>query len=217
MTNSKLIFDLIASGDEDITKSYLSSMISEKAKERLVEEKEKSGGSTESAEIKADSEKDEITLDPEFQKEFFLKTFEYKGKIITLKKVGMGASAPVSAYVDGKRKDIFLSLKQARRGIKKIIDIEDSVKTPTPEGSEIEGQPPTVESLKQSDENGVILVHEDWSVSFLNHNEVSDLLEIHSRLNKKNKDNFEDKLSKSQESASDMLHYFQERIKRDLL
>mgnify|MGYP005993245355 FL=1 len=217
MTNSKLIFDLIENGDENITKSYLISMLSERAKERLEEEKEKSSGSAESAEIKADSEKDEITLDPEFQKEFFLKTFEYKGKIITLKKVGMGASAPVSAYIDGKRKDIFLSLKQARRGIKKIIDIEDSLKTPTPEGSKIEGQPPTVESLKNSDENGVTLVHEDWSVSFLSHNEVSDLLEIHSRLNKKNKDNFEDKLSKSQESASDMLHYFQERIKRDLI
>jgi hypothetical protein len=150
MTNSKLIFDLIENGDENITKSYITSMICEKAKARLDEEKEKESGSTESAEIKADSEKDEITLDPEFQKEFFLKTFEYKGKIITLKKVGMGASAPVSAYVDGKRKDIFLSLKQARKGIKNI-------------------------------------------------------------------DNFEDKLSKSQESASDMLHYFQERIKRDLL
>jgi transcriptional regulator len=217
MTNSKLIFDLIENGDENITKSYITSMICEKAKARLDEEKEKESGSTESAEIKADSEKDEITLDPEFQKEFFLKTFEYKGKIITLKKVGMGASAPVSAYVDGKRKDIFLSLKQARKGIKNIIDIEDRVKTPEPKGEEIEGQPPTIESLKNSDEYGIAIVHEDWTVSFLSHDEVSDLLEIHSRLNKKNKDNFEDKLSKSQESASDMLHYFQERIKRDLL
>jgi hypothetical protein len=72
MTNSKLIFDLIENGDENITKSYITSMICEKAKARLDEEKEKESGSTESAEIKADSEKDEITLDPEFQKEFFL-------------------------------------------------------------------------------------------------------------------------------------------------
>ena len=90
-------------------------------------------------------------------------------------------------------------------------------KTPEPKGEEIEGQPPTVESLKNSDENGIAIVHEDWTVSFLSHDEVSDLLEIHSRLNKKNKDNFEDKLSKSQESASDMLHYFQERIKGSLM
>ena len=66
-----------------------------------------------------------MALDPEFQKEFFLKRFEYKGEVVTLKKVGMGASAPVSAYVDGKRKDIFLTLKQARKGIKNIIDLEE--------------------------------------------------------------------------------------------
>ena len=225
MSKSKLLFDLVENGDPSTAKSYLTAMMAEKASLRIEEEKKKEpeNDSTASAEIKADTEKDEITLDPEFQKEFFLKTFEYKGKIITLKKVGMGASAPVSAYVDGKRKDIFLSLKQARKGIKQIIDIEQpkTPTEPTPEETtsveEVDGYPPTVDSLRNSDEFGIALVHEDTTVSFLDHNEINDLLEIHSRLNKKNKDNFEDRLSKSQESASDMLHYFQERIKRNLV
>ena len=88
MTNSKLIFDLIENGEENITKSYLTSMICEKAKARLDEEKEEGKWFYQSLpKSKQIQRKDEITLDPEFQKEFFLKTFEYKGKIITLKKL----------------------------------------------------------------------------------------------------------------------------------
>ena len=78
-------------------------------------------------------------------------------------------------------------------------------------GEKIEGQP-TIESLKNSDEKTIAIVHEDWTVSFLSHGEVSDLLEIHSRLNKKNKDNFEDKL-KVTGICLDMLHYFKKGLK----
>ena len=57
---------------------------------------------------KAEADAEDITLDPNFQKEFFLDTFEYKGKVITLKKIGTGNNVPVSAYVDGKRTEVFL-------------------------------------------------------------------------------------------------------------
>ena len=77
-------------------------MNEEAAPTRAETEKDEAEASKASAE--ADSEMDKIALDPEFQKEFFLSTFDYDGKVITLKKVGMGASAPVSAYIDGKRK-----------------------------------------------------------------------------------------------------------------
>ena len=92
---------------------------------------ERSRKKAEKAEADSQGDKDDQTLPrlsiQNFKKNFTSKSFEYKGKVITLKKVGMGASAPVSAYVDGKRKDIFLTLKQARKGIKKIIDIEDKM------------------------------------------------------------------------------------------
>ena len=115
------------------------------------------------AETSEEGDKEDVTLDPEFQKEFFLNTFEYKGKVITLKKVGMGASAPVSAYVDGKRKDIFLTLKQARKGIKKIIDMEEKRKEPVKESF----VSATISELETIDESGASVVFADDSIAFL--------------------------------------------------
>ena len=123
---------LIENAPDQIVKTYLDSLLASKTI-NLIEEAEESRPEKKEAEATEEGDKDDITLDPEFQKEFFLKTFEYKDKVITLKKVGMGASAPVSAYVDGKRKDIFLTLKQARKGIKKIIDMEEKRKEPVKE------------------------------------------------------------------------------------
>ena len=174
-------------------------------------ETEKDEAEASKASAEADSEMDKIALDPEFQKEFFLSTFDYDGKVITLKKVGMGASAPVSAYVDGKRKDIFLTLKQAKRGIKKIIDIENKM------ASQKEAQPATVESLQSSDTDGVVLIHEDNSMSYFTFEQASQALEIHKRLNKKNQVSFEKTLNSSEKEATNMIHYFQERLKRDLV
>ena len=123
----------------------------------------------------------------------------------------MGASAPVSAYIDGKRKDIFLTLKQAKRGIKKIIDIENKM------ASQKEAQPATVESLQSSDTDGVVLIHEDNSMSYFTFEQASQALEIHKRLNKKNQVSFEKTLNSSEKEATNMIHYFQERLKRDLV
>ena len=120
----------------------------------LIEEAEESRPEKKEAEASEEGDKDDITLDPEFQKEFFLNTFEYKDKVITLKKVGMGASAPVSAYVDGKRKDIFLTLKQARKGIKKIIDMEEKRKEPVKESF----VSATISELETIDESGASVV-----------------------------------------------------------
>ena len=112
---------LIENAPDQIVKTYLDSLLASKTIS-LIEEAEESRPEKKEAEASEEGDKDDITLDPEFQKEFFLNTFEYKDKVITLKKVGMGASAPVSAYVDGKRAELFMSQKQAEREIKKLID-----------------------------------------------------------------------------------------------
>jgi ribosomal protein L21E len=211
MSEAKNAIDLIENAPDKDAKSFISSLLASKAITRINERKfeideEANRPKVETEKVAAEGDKEDIALDPEFQKEFFLKTFDYKGKVITLKKVGMGASAPVSAYVDGKRKDIFLTLKQARKGIKTIIDLEDKMK------SGEEPQPATVESLQNASLDGAFLIHEDDSKSFLSFDEVSETLEIYNRLNNTNKDAFEKKLRSSEEDATDMIQFFQERL-----
>jgi ribosomal protein L21E len=211
MSEAKNAIDLIENAPDKDAKSFISSLLASKAITRINKRKfeideEANRPKVETEKVAAEGDKEDIALDPEFQKEFFLKTFDYKGKVITLKKVGMGASAPVSAYVDGKRKDIFLTLKQARKGIKTIIDLEDKMK------SGEEPQPATVESLQNASLDGAFLIHEDDSKSFLSFDEVSETLEIYNRLNNTNKDAFEKKLRSSEEDATDMIQFFQERL-----
>ncbi len=211
MSEAKNAIDLIENAPDKDAKSFISSLLASKAITRINERKfeideEADRPKDETEKATAEGDKEDMALDPEFQKEFFLKAFEYKGKVITLKKVGMGASAPVSAYVDGKRKDIFLTLKQARKGIKTIIDLEDKMK------SGEEPQPATVESLQNASLEGAFLIHEDNSKSFLSFDEVSETLEIYNRLNNTNKDAFEKKLRSSEEDATDMIQFFQERL-----
>ena len=221
MKDTRNFIDLLENAPDKVSSTFLKSLLSTKALDfvdahrQIVKEEaaetnpELQAAQTDKAE--ADADKADPTLDPDFQKEFYLKSFEHNGKIITLKKVGMGASAPVSAYVDGKRKDIFLSLKQARRGIKKILDLEDKM------GGEKEVKEATIASLQTMPSDGVILKHRDESYSFFSLSEASDALEIHKRLNNKNKTAFEDELEDSQDKAVSMIHFFQERLKRDLI
>ena len=221
MKDTRNFIDLLENAPDKVSSTFLKSLLSTKALDfvdahrQIVKEEaaetnpELQAAQTDKAE--ADADKADPTLDPDFQKEFYLKSFEYKGKVITLKKVGMGASAPVSAYVDRKRKDIFLSLKQARRGIKKILDLEEKM------GGEKEVKEATIASLQTMPSDGVILKHRDESYSFFSLSEASDALEIHKRLNNKNKTAFEDELEDSQDKAVSMIHFFQERLKRDLI
>ena len=221
MKDTRNFIDLLENAPDKVSSTFLKSLLSTKAldfvdahrqivKEEAAEKSpELQAAQTDKAE--ADADKADPTLDPDFQKEFYLKSFEYKGKVITLKKVGMGASAPVSAYVDGKRKDIFLSLKQARRGIKKILDLEEKM------GGEKEVKEATISSLQTMPSDGVILKHRDESYSYFSLSEASDALKIHKRLNNKNKAAFEDELEDSQDKAVSMIHFFQERLKRDLI
>ena len=203
---------LIENAPEEIVETYLNSLLASKTID-LIEEADESRPEKKEEEASSDGDKDDITLDPEFQKEFFLNTFEYKDKVITLKKVGMGASAPVSAYVDGKRKDIFLTLKQAKRGIKKIIDMEEKRKQPVQE-TFVDA---SIKDFEQIDESGASVVFKDDSIAFLSKENANFILETYKSLNKKNRDKFEDKLKSSSEEAIQMVNFFQERLKRDII
>lgn len=50
---------------------------------------------------------DDTVLDPAFDKEFFLKTFDVGENIITIKTLGVGRNKPVSVYINDERWELF--------------------------------------------------------------------------------------------------------------
>tara|TARA_R100001591_G_scaffold17020_1_gene23364 strand:- start:22 stop:699 length:678 start_codon:yes stop_codon:yes gene_type:complete len=217
--------DLILNAPKEVSVSYTMSILASRALSRLDEEAKKPAPETpedkpeksdalkavEIEKAKADAKKAEEqgdkadpTLDPEYQKEFYLTSFEYKGKKVILKKVGMGASAPVSAYVNGERKELFLTQGQAEREIKRLIDlnmVSESV----------------VDTIRSFGLQGGIIKHDDGTETKLDFDTASSILEMYDHLNNKHKEAFESNLKLSHEDAIQMIGFFQERLKRDLV
>tara|TARA_R100001480_G_scaffold145281_1_gene143387 strand:+ start:68 stop:829 length:762 start_codon:yes stop_codon:yes gene_type:complete len=162
--------------------------------------------------------------DPTGAKELFLKSYMYKDQIVTLKKVGSGVSSPVVVYVDrgnGPEKlDTFLTTGQAERESKKILKLQaKQMKKIEKEQKKQEAsvQEASIEALESAELDGVLMLHEDEGIGFLTFEEASDALEIYKRLNNTNKRAFEKKLKSSEDEATDMIHHFQERLKRDII
>jgi HD-GYP domain-containing protein (c-di-GMP phosphodiesterase class II) len=198
--------DLMLFAPEKVAKGYITSLLASKTiavmESRRLQISEEATRPKEKVEAETEKEdKDDVALDPEFQKEFYLKSFEYKGKLITLKKLGMGASAPVSAYVDDKRTEIFLTPEQAEREIKKIIDMKEKVKDAK------------MESLENAGLDGVIVEHDDKTTTNLSFEQISEVLEIYKRLNNKNKDRFDVTFAKSSDEATEMINYFKKGLR----
>tara|TARA_A100001515_G_scaffold48722_2_gene38535 strand:+ start:2891 stop:3661 length:771 start_codon:yes stop_codon:yes gene_type:complete len=165
--------------------------------------------------------------------ELFLKSFAYKDKIVTLKKMGAGVSTPVVVYVDdgdGHQKlDVFLTPEQAERESKKILKLRDKqekklAKQEAKQAAEMERQQAemerqqdevqeaSIEALQNADLDGVVMLHEDDSISYLSFEEASAALEIYKRLNNTNREAFEKGLRLSEDNAIDMIQFFQERL-----
>jgi len=77
--------------------------------------------------LKGDSDKmiakdDDISLDPNFEKEFYMKEMDYNGHKVTLKQIGLGLSKPVRVYVDNKRWEFFPGPEAAMKASKSYID-----------------------------------------------------------------------------------------------
>ena len=165
--------------------------------------------------------------------ELFVKSFAYKDKIVTLKKMGAGVSTPVVVYVDdgdGHQKlDVFLTPEQAERESKKILKLRDKqekklAKQEAKQAAEMERQQAemerqqdevqeaSIEALQNADLDGVVMLHEDDSISYLSFEEASAALEIYKRLNNTNREAFEKGLRLSEDNAIDMIQFFQERL-----
>ena len=71
---------------------------------------------------KAIAKDSDVSLDPNFEKEFYVKEMDYNGHKVVLKQVGLGLSKPVRVYVDNKRWEFFAGPELALKASKSYID-----------------------------------------------------------------------------------------------
>lgn len=80
----------------------------------------------------AGSGKDDVSLDPNFEKEFYYSSMKHKGQEIIIKQMGTGFGKPVRVYINGRRWEFFPGPKAAIKATKEYIDstIKDAKKDP---------------------------------------------------------------------------------------
>ena len=120
----RFLIDLIENNDKKESKVLIESMISDVvsskfAKRRssvlnIFEEEEGTG---------VEGTLEDPLLQPSaiVSKEYFFKRYNYDGKEIVMKKVGMGQNAPTVTYIDGTRYEIFTTAKQAEKETQRYI------------------------------------------------------------------------------------------------
>ena len=258
MNEARNAIDLIIHAPEKVAEGYLSSLLASKAiqqfEKRHLELREEAAPPEEQvppsevdqkmAEIElAMAQKNLELLDTQGdymrpKGELFLKTFNFLDKIVTIKKVGSGVSAPVVVYVDdgkGPQKlDTFMTAPQAERESKKILKLqaqqaEKLAKEEEKKMAEMEKQQAemedenekvqeaSIDALRQSSLDGILIEHEDGSQNYMTFQETQDVLEIHKRLNNTNRDKFEKTFASSQDAATQMVNFFQERLRKDVI
>ena len=126
--NSRRIIDCVMRGDKEEATRILRESLDNKQVEAALEQSVAiaynaihESDAADAAAAAAEQGLPDPALDPAMTKEFFLKTFEVNGTPVTLKKVGLGASAPVSSFIDGERWEMFMTPQQATREAKKYI------------------------------------------------------------------------------------------------
>lgn len=258
MNEARNAIDLIIHAPEKVAEGYLSSLLASKAiqqfEKRHLELREEATPPEEQAppsevdqkmaEIElAMAQKNLELLDTQGdymrpKGELFLKTFNFQDKIVTIKKVGSGVSAPVVVYVDdgnGQQKlDTFMTAPQAERESKKILKLqaqqaEKLAKEEEKKMAEMEKQQAemedennevqeaSIDALRQSSLDGILVEHEDGSQNYMTFQETQDVLEIHKRLNNTNRDKFEKTFASSEDAATQMINFFQERLRKDVI
>lgn len=64
---------------------------------------------------------DDISLDPNFEKEYLTKSVEMDGHKVALKQIGLGLSKPIRVYVDGERWELFPGPEAAMKATKEYL------------------------------------------------------------------------------------------------
>jgi hypothetical protein len=80
----------------------------------------------------AGANKDDVSLDPNFEKEFYVTSYDYKGQKVIVKQVGTGFGKPVRIYINDRRWEFFPGPKTAAKATRDYIDgmMADAKKDP---------------------------------------------------------------------------------------
>ena len=127
MFNSREIIDALSNGDFDSVSKITRSNLSEVSLSFINKiKKDASKVSVTEAEDPPDKEdvqgtEEDPTLDPNLDREYFLKSFEEGDVLVTIKTVGVGKNKPVSVYFDDVRWEMFPGPVNAEKHAKEFI------------------------------------------------------------------------------------------------
>lgn len=76
--------------------------------------------------------KDDVSMDPNFEKEFYMNSYEYKGQRVVIKQIGTGYGKPIRVYINDKQWEFFPGPSSATKATKNYIDglVRDIKKNP---------------------------------------------------------------------------------------
>ena len=235
----RFLIDLIENNDKKESKVLIESMISDVvsskfAKRRssvlnIFEEEEGTG---------VEGTLEDPLLQPSaiVSKEYFFKRYNYDGKEIVMKKVGMGQNAPTVTYIDGTRYEIFTTAKQAEKETQRYIKdgsydkaikaLEDQQAAQAEAEAEEanaatqEEEPERItDSFKYvvSSERPSILTFDSGEEKVITVSEAIDALEILKLLNNENGIEFLNRLSHSKTSYLETLDFFLDKVRKGVI
>ena len=235
----RFLIDLIENNDKKESKVLIESMISDVVTSKFSErrssilnifEQEDAGGSVEGT-------LEDPLLQPSaiVSKEYFFKRYNYDGKEIVMKKVGMGQNAPTVTYIDGTRYEIFTTAKQAEKetqryikdgsydkAIKALEDQEAAQAKAAEDEANAAAQEEEPEKITDSFEYVVsserpsILTFNNGEEKVITVSEAHDALEILKLLNNENGINFLQRLSHSINSYQDTMDFFLDKVRKGI-
>ena len=227
----RFLIDLIENNDKKESKVLIESMISD-----VVNSKFTKRGSSILNIFEEEAEEVEGTLaDPLLQptmivsKEYFFKRYNYEGKEIVMKKVGIGHNAPTLSYIDGIRYELFTTSQQAEKETQRYIKdgsfdkamkaMEDQEAAEANAANQEEEHAKITDSFEHivSSERPNILTFTDGEEKVITVSEATDAMEILKLLNNKNGIEFTKRLSLSKSSYLETLDFFMDKVRKGVI
>jgi hypothetical protein len=180
-------------------------------------------------------------LDPNFSREYFYKRFNYEGKEIVLKRLGLGQNAPTISYVNKSRYEVFSTPKQAEKEtinyikdgsydklMKEKANIEADQKAAAEKAMNAEEDKTKKEEQDHekitesftdiiSSERPTIITFNNGEEKVITVSEAYDVLEILKLLNNENGIKFLKRLSDSITSYQGTMDFFLDKIRKGII
>tara|TARA_B100001121_G_scaffold280955_1_gene273287 strand:- start:1296 stop:1916 length:621 start_codon:yes stop_codon:yes gene_type:complete len=160
-------------------------------------------------------------LDPELDREFFLKSIEEKDSMVTIKTLGVGKNKPVSVYIDGARWEMFPGPVRAEEEAIKFINsnqFEKWQESHTAKKSEEEsskddekdtGKEDVMDSIVSSKDSNLIedITFEDGDTTTIKPRDAVKMYSLYESLDSENRLKFMSLINKSKSEFMSVLEF----------